>query len=47
MATGDDGAVPPPAPPGLDPADRAWLRGAIALTEPPRHPWLDLLGSLG
>lgn len=29
--------------PGLDPADRAWLREAIALTEPARHPWLGRL----
>ncbi len=30
--------------PGLEPADREWLREAIALTEPARHPWLDRLG---
>jgi hypothetical protein len=30
--------------PLLDQTDRAWLRGAIALSEPPRHPWLDRLG---
>jgi len=30
--------------PLLDPSDRAWLRAAIELTEPPRHPWLDRLG---
>jgi hypothetical protein len=30
--------------PALAPADRAWLREAIALTEPPRHPWLGKLG---
>lgn len=28
----------------LDAADRAWLRAAIELTEPPRHPWLERLG---
>jgi len=30
--------------PVLEPADRAWLRDAIALTEPTRHPWLERLG---
>jgi len=30
--------------PGLAPADRAWLRDAITMTEPPRHPWLRKLG---
>lgn len=30
--------------PGLEPADRAWLREAIALTEHPRHPWIERLG---
>jgi hypothetical protein len=30
--------------PTLAAADRAWLRTAIALTEPPGHPWLDQLG---
>lgn len=30
--------------PELGPTDRAWLRDAIALTEPPRHPWLERLG---
>jgi hypothetical protein len=30
--------------PLLDQADRAWLRVAIALTQPPRHPWLDQFG---
>jgi len=29
--------------PQLDPADRAWLREAIALTEPAGHPWLERL----
>ncbi len=29
--------------PKLAPADRAWLREAIALTEPVRHPWLGAL----
>ena len=28
----------------LDASDRAWLRDAIALTEPPHHPWLARLG---
>lgn len=30
--------------PGLEPSDRAWLREAIGLTEPARHPWLERLG---
>jgi hypothetical protein len=30
--------------PVLEPADRAWLRDAISLTEPARHPWLERLG---
>ncbi len=30
--------------PELDASDRAWLRDAIALTEPARHPWLARLG---
>jgi aminoglycoside-2''-adenylyltransferase len=30
--------------PNIDPSDRAWLRDAIALTEPARHPWLVRLG---
>jgi hypothetical protein len=30
--------------PDLAAADRAWLRAAIALTEPARHPWLEQLG---
>lgn len=30
--------------PALEPADREWLRDAIALTEPARHPWLERLG---
>ena len=29
--------------PFLDPTDRAWLGSAMALTEPPGHPWLDRL----
>jgi len=29
--------------PELAASDRAWLRDAIALTEPPAHPWLDRL----
>ena len=29
--------------PMLDAADRTWLRAAIELTEPPRHPWLERL----
>jgi hypothetical protein len=29
--------------PELATEDRAWLRTAIELTEPPRHPWLSLL----
>jgi hypothetical protein len=29
--------------PRLESSDRAWLRDAIALTEPPNHPWLELL----
>ncbi len=29
--------------PGLSATDRQWLRDAIALTEPARHPWLDRL----
>jgi len=28
----------------LPSADRTWLREAIALTEPPGHPWLEKLG---
>jgi hypothetical protein len=35
----DFSAVAPLLPPG----DRAWLRDAIALTEPPDHPWLPHL----
>jgi hypothetical protein len=30
--------------PALPSADRTWLREAIALTEPPGHPWLEKLG---
>jgi len=30
--------------PELEASDRAWLRNAIALTEPARHPWLERLG---
>ncbi len=30
--------------PQLDASDRAWLRDAIALTEPAKHPWLARLG---
>jgi hypothetical protein len=30
--------------PRLEPSDRAWLRDAIALTEPTRHPWVERLG---
>jgi hypothetical protein len=29
--------------PWLPAADRAWLRDAIALTDPPDHPWLRRL----
>jgi hypothetical protein len=29
--------------PGLEPADRTWLRESIALTEPADHPWLEQL----
>jgi hypothetical protein len=28
----------------LEPSDRIWLRDAIAVTEPARHPWLARLG---
>jgi hypothetical protein len=28
----------------LEPSDRAWLRDAIVLTEPPHHPWIERLG---
>jgi hypothetical protein len=30
--------------PHLEVSDRDWLRDAIALTEPARHPWLERLG---
>jgi hypothetical protein len=29
--------------PRLEPANRAWLHSAIALTEPAGHPWIEQL----